>query len=503
MPEQLTRAQKIRKLKELMLQDAMSGQQQDNEPQDGNMDLFKAAMHSFNQGLTANLSDEITAAARAGYKKITEGGDLGDLYYSEREALREYGRKVKEDHPYLSLGGELAGAAATLPAAGALKLGQLGSAAKGFIGGGAAGYGASESDSAVGQLRDTAVSGVAGGALGAAAPMIGKQIGKAGSSVGKKLQDVAETRAFKAATGQNKRAFKEATQMGTLKSRGADLLASDEAGKPVVGFGSSVKDIIPKAKVKKEFYGKKLGEVGEALDKNVPEAVDGDKIADKILNYATDKVQDTPKNKNVIKKLLEEAEFYTQKGKMSFQEAQKLKGSYMFKPTDQTTQVLGQDGTNAVRRAVKEQMEDSVDELAKSETTSSATRKLLDKYKQYKNKYGSFKGAEKTAEDRAFADVSNRFISPSDYGVGTAMGLVGAATGGGFKAAALAAAGAGANKIARERGSAFAARSADLLRRAGTPTAQTLQKAPFAELGAYELGTQTPEFLDNITYKRR
>jgi hypothetical protein len=172
---------------------------------------------------------------------------------------------------------------------------------------------------------------------------------------------------------------------------------------------------------------------------------------------------------------LKEAEFFSKKGDIGFGQAQKLKNSYKFKVMDPSTQHLGQDATNFVKGAIGGEMDDAaVRARGQIGDSLSQARDLIDKYERFKGKYGSFAAITKAAENRVESNLSNRFISPSDYFLGGAGGLGSVAiTGEPFSGAAIGAASAILNKFARERGSAMVARSAYAV-------ANLLQKRPEA-----------------------
>lgn len=85
----------------------------------------------------------------------------------------------------------------------------------------------------------------------------------------------------------------------------------------------------------------------------------------------------------------------------------------------------------------------------------------LDQYGPAKERYGTFKNVADAGTEQQMRTLNRRFISPSDYGMGAVGAMMGAGHGPG--AAILGAGAALANKLARERGSAFAARTADAI----------------------------------------
>jgi hypothetical protein len=272
------------------------------------------------------------------------------------------------------------------------------------------------------------------------------------------LRKIANERALKAAVGQNKKVYKDLAKTGQLQKTGADLL---EDG--TIGWFSKAEDILPKAKAAKESYGSAIGEIGKEIDKLAPKAVDGSAIAVKLEATLAD-IPATPKNESVRNALQKEIDYYKSKGLMSFSEAQKLKGTYTFKPTDSTTQTLGQDVTNSARRAVSSEMDNAAAKIAQDPLIQPKTKEQIELYKKLKSKYGSMSTAVKAGQDRELSNLSNRFASPSDYAAGLGGGMAGVMAAGANPAAAVTGlAAAGANKFARERGSAFAARTADKL----------------------------------------
>lgn len=97
---------------------------------------------------------------------------------------------------------------------------------------------------------------------------------------------------------------------------------------------------------------------------------------------------------------------------------------------------------------------------------------LLSEYPEINRRYGVAASIKDVAADRANKNLSNRYISPSDYGVGAAGAIIGSMSGGpGIGTAIGGAAAAAAHKIVRERGSAFMARSLQDL-------AQVAEKSP-------------------------
>lgn len=444
------------------------------------LDPFNAVLAKGSQGLTGGYADEILGGIEAGAAKMTgDERSLGDVYREKRNVHRLRAAQASHDQPKTAAAADMAGSLALglSPVGRALgpsaKLGTAANLGKASATGALISAGGSNTDLTKGPEglskfgADVGKGAVLGGAVQGLASPMSYVAGKFAPGV---LAQSAELRAVKAAIGQNKGAFTKMQQEGSLQKTGRDLL-SDEAGGPAVGYFSNAEDILPKIQAKKQFYGQKIGKVGEAIDAASPGAVDPASIAQK-LKEELKGIPAMPKNSGVRDALQKEIDYYETKGlqagvqgpasPMSFSEAQSHKGQYVFKPTDSTTQTLGQDVTNKARSAVGAEMEDAAKRIANDPNTPMSTKDLLDQYGKLKSKYGSFANAEKYGEKKVMGDLSNRVVSPSDYGAAAATGIASAAAGNPLPAVQAGIAGV-ANKQLRERGSAFAARTMDKL----------------------------------------
>ena len=285
-----------------------------------------------------------------------------------------------------------------------------------------------------------------------------------GAAVQGGLKTFPEARAVKAATGQNISALRQITGT-TLQSPGS----IEDATKKIVKVGrdilkepdvltplSSVEDIAPRITAAREKYGKLIGSVGDDIDTMVPKSVDAKHIANDIVDYAA-KIPPTESGKTLQTRLMEEAKNFEDIGLLSFADAQLLKNQFRYKPVDADALISNQDATNAVRRIIKREMERTADRFQR-----------LDEYLFFKSKFGSFKAAEGAATDRVQKNITNRFISPSDYGIGAAAGIANSFAAGSITPTSVLI-GTGAalgNKFARERGSALAAKTADAILKA-------------------------------------
>lgn len=459
-------------------------------------------------GLTMGFAPAIGGASATASQNIEnllsgkyDPRPIMDQYRANRDYITNQMNTSHQQNPKSFVTGEIGGTLATAAIPG---LGELGitkgmapaaqAVARGAVQGGLTGLGNSEADLTKGEVGqaayDTAKGSLTGGVVGGIANAVAAPITN-------KLSQVAEQRAFKAATGQKLKALRDAVKTGKVdvgengdmtSTMGRHLLEADEAGAPVVGPLSTAPQIASAANQKAGHFGAKIGEVANQIDEAMPGSVSGENIAKKIEDYMTE-IPQNPANNAVRNKLQQEADFYKAQGNISFADAQKLKNSYNFKPTDSTTQVLGQDATNAIRRSVGQEMDETADLMSKASASNASPKAqrlsdLLDKYQQYKQKYGSYASAAKAAEDQSLRQLSNRYVSPSDYGMGSTGAILGSVTGHDpIMSGAMGLGAMGANKVLRERGSSLAASGANSLAEAlqGNPQAFGPYAAPLLQ----------------------
>lgn len=509
-----------------------------------------AAANKFGQGFGFNLADELGGVLEAGgslvglrglsgspldIRRETDDEDaesLGDVYRKGRDAVRLRQKATSEVYPKLSdaaeiTGGLASGLASANPTSLAGKIGVAGaeSALQGF--------GSSEADNAADTLRDTAVAGAFGagttGALGAAGKIAEKtglaDLGRRAivepleqgydyltRTLPENLTGFANERAVKAVYGQNKPLLKKLEKSGRIQQTGADLLASDEAGAPVVRRFTNSETAIDRARDKKRFFGEGIGEVGGIVDEITPGGdVRGADVADYVRDWAAKNIPEGPTFDGQRSKLEEFADFYAGKEAMPWDEAQKLKNALKFNVNDPYTKDIGKEATNALNRGVSDSMDQAVGRAVEPATEEQAAKLKL--YDYLKGKYQSFRASEQAARDRATGNLSNRYVSPSDMFVGGIAGASSFASDPDKAAPSLALAGGAAmlNKFARTRGSAFAARSAkdiadflssnaDIAQKYGAPVMKALQeKGPqSAGLTLYLLLKNDPGYRDQL-----
>jgi len=474
------------------------------KPPAGGMDYGQSMLYGAGQGLTFGFADEGLAGAKALYDKARDGRDFSEAYAErlpKERAELERARANSKSYMAGALGGGLA--TSFLPGIGwanvgkgATVAGQMGRAA---LAGGLAGAGESKGNllNDQGQLaKDVALGAGTGAAFQGLLSRGSNELSKLPAFARQKSAE----RAVKATTGQNVRALRKMSGtthdsagdvekfLGGIRKVGDDII--DEvtpSGKPLLGAFDSVEDLAPKMASARKHYGEKLGEVGKAVDSFYPEgSVDGKKIAEKLAAYA-EKLPDVDRGTATIDRILTVASQFDKKGKMTFEQAKLFKNQFKHEPTNADLLVGNKDVTNKIRSIIGGQMDDTASSLEKNlsqvkmERPISVTpgggippsplgenkmsvnpddfqkvqyiKELLGKYGHFKGKYGSFKQASDAATDRVQKNLSNRLVSPSDYGVGGMTAVASAAATGNPLMALVGVAGAAANKIARERGS--------------------------------------------------
>lgn len=271
---------------------------------------------------------------------------------------------------------------------------------------------------------------------------------------------LAEERAYKAATGQNIAAYRRAAKvsgrggrdaeqaMGNIRGVGRQLLDNK-----AVGWASNPESIGKRAPGILQQAGDEIAQVGKAVDQAYPQGlVSGPHIATDLMDYAAS-LPPTPGNKALQDRIIKEAQVYDKMGQMTFDQAQDFKNSYKYKATDPGAFESSQDTINRVKGIIGQHMDDAAAQVPEGSG-----------YAPAKAKYGAFAGISEAATDRTLKNQSNRFVSPSDYGAG----LTGVLMASGKNAANLPTAIAGmaaaaANNQLRTRGSAFVARSLDVI----------------------------------------
>lgn len=480
-----------------------------DEPR-GRMDYGTSGLYGAAQGATFGFADEGVAGLKAVYDKFMKDKSFKDAYRTRLLEERENLKRAQEN-PKSYMAGLMGGGVATgfIPGLGWANIGKAGTLGRQALQAGALGglAGAGASESGVDDLGGLAKDVLTGATVGAATQGVlgkGSQMLKRAPAV---AADKAAERAVKAATGQNIKGLRNIAKtthasagdvdkaLRNIQRAGKDILEeTTESGKPLLGAFDDVETLAPKLAEARKSYGAKIGDVGKAVDTFYPSgAVQGSSIADKLRNFA-EQIPPVDQGNKLIERINKIADDFDQAGNLTFEKANLFKNQFKYKADDADLLVSNKDVTNKIRSIIGGEMDDTAANLSQMlakvpepkirPVTHSASgsvqpelaskmrpeqispenfarvqevKGLLDQYGNLKGKYGSFKALADAASDRVQKNLSNRFVSPSDYGVGSTVGLGSAMATGDPAMLLVGALGAGANKLARERGSAMGA----------------------------------------------
>jgi hypothetical protein len=213
-----------------------------------------------------------------------------------------------------------------------------------------------------------------------------------GNDFGESVGNFARERAVKAATGEGKSFVKKIAKvqgqspgdvrraMENLHNAGDILLEPDAnfGGKPAVGWFSTAKGIGENAAEREKFYGKKIGEVGETVDRLNPGGVTREGIASDVDEYGK-KIPKLNTGDATRRRVFEESHKirnHDPRGVLSeeeialgvkpdypltFKEAQDMKGAYKYKYESPDMIESNQDATNKIKGAIGKNMDRAVE----------------------------------------------------------------------------------------------------------------------------------------------
>lgn len=309
--------------------------------------------------------------------------------------------------------------------------------------------------------------------------LIGKGIEKVAGKVAPKVAEYAADRAVKAAISQS--IAQERKLAGLPKgSINFEKMASKrkEAGelmlenKDIPLFGTSA-SIAPGLQNKAEKTGEVLGEIGKIVDQIAPKgSVSGDDIAQKMLAYA-ETIPDTVKGKALKERIAKEAEIISGRA-LTFEESLKRKNMFKYDPQKPDLLVSDKDVTNKLYGIHTDAIDDAVEATSRASWIPEEAKAALEQFKGMKKQYGQYKTLAAASTERALKDASNRQISPTDYMAAT-VGALGSGGDAMDKALMAGAAGLG-HKFVRERGSAFAANTANAVKNMLTKNPEKFEK---------------------------
>lgn len=306
-----------------------------------------------------------------------------------------------------------------------------------------------------------------GGVLPAkAGAKIGQGVDKSRAALANYLKGVAEDRAAKTALGRYITPYRQAAAM---TGRGVPDLGKAEqkirnVGRQVlddklIGRFSKAEDVQKAAIPKWREAGEGISDVLKTLDESGTQ-ISGDDIANQMVEYAA-KLPTTERNKKLQESILTEAQNF--QGRMfTASEAQDIKNSFKFSPTESTAWTGDKDVTNKFKQAFGDAIDNAAESASRTLRASQdpalqQAGARLAQYPEMKQKYGTYKNVGMAGSNEWLMDLKNRAISPSDY----MMGAAGMIQGGPIAGMVAG----GVNQMARERGSAFVARAAEDLRK--------------------------------------
>lgn len=459
----------------------------------------KAALSSFGDAASLGYLPQLRAMAEPltdrAFKAVT-GADvepaplsqvipMGPDYIASRDQASKEIAKQRQDQPVASLLGGLAGSVATAPLLGgtagaATKLGRIGQAVKGgAIAGLLQNPGDVEGAVSPLQLGERAQGAVQGGLLGGAAGTTGEALGAAGKALGSipaKLEQYGQTKAFKS-SGAMLKDFRKAFDKGKVEELGQEMIDSG-----LVKPGSTFEDVASQGAELKKQVGTRIGEIYDQVKSKIGDtatvntdqaysdlidAISNPKVRPKLGAKAYDdrmltEIEDIVKNKDQLTnpKFLNEVI-----GELD----QKI--NYAKRANELP---VYQEGFLELRRALRKQLNDTVELVGKE----AGNPELANELKALNKRYGNLSEISTIAKDRVSRENANRMFGLTDTILasgGAAGGFASSGDGhgveGALKGAALGAALGGANKLARTYGNPLVATGA-------TRLGQALQNVP-------------------------
>lgn len=437
-----------------------------------NISKSQSAIGGALQGATFNLADEIAGAARAGMDPaLAKRIGLLKAYQKYRDESRSKFKQEQEANPASYFGGEVGGSLATLPLTGAAS-----TLPKAMAIGGAYGFGGAE-----GEPLEQAGQAIGGAALGGLAHKGLEKLDLPG--VGSAIKDFAEERAYKA-TGPMKKDVRGAYNTNQLGKIGRDLL--DEG---VVTPFANQESMTNKALQVKDKYAPQISQSLGAMDK-LTQSLSKNPYGKELQNYKIDSNQVVsdlydkflyPLRQNEVlrdtlapkvERIIENISNDYSGGKINLLDAENIKRRFQALSNYDTTvskpeQKIFKDIANYFKNLVEgslERQSNAASKIAESRYPKIAEdiSSLKGIFTTAKSKTGSMTDALDNLKEREVKELANRFVSPSDYGIGASSGIAAAlGSGDAALAGAVGVGGALANKFLRTYGNQLTAVSAD------------------------------------------
>lgn len=427
------------------------------------------------QGVTLGYADEAAGAVHAAptlpqrVVSAIRQGPFGesrvlDEYREGRDAYRAKDDAAQDAHPVGFGVGEVgAGLAAMLiPGAGqGNAVRAIGTTALGA----ASALGHSKADLTKGESADKDMA--IGGGVGLLTVGAGSLVGAGASAVGKKALDWGRARLFKAAVGQNKRAFTQMDGKGMLDKAGEYL---DDLG---VGLGDSTESIAEKVTKRSESLRASLDDMVQSLDGAMGGGarVSSSAVADRIEKNVAAPLKKLAAHQAEYRQVMDEVANVRALGKdLSFSEAAAQRRAVQ----EQINYDIknGRNVAAEARKEIAQAWNEVIDE--KAEPLLVAGGKAGDAYKELRRESNMVLELSRHIYDRVKGNASNRFVSPSDYGMGATGAMAGMFHSPGA-GAALGLVAAVANHLGRVYGNAAAGRAAINMARAASVSPKAMR----------------------------
>lgn len=464
----------------------------------------QAAIEGFGQGASFGYLPHLQAAAGALMPDPTSGIDAqletqgfsidqpADTYLSRRDANIQRQADLQAENPSAYLGGNIAGAISTgiaLPGSGVAKgagfFSKVGNAAKvGGLYGLLQNPGDTQGEISPLQIQDRGINALKGAATGAVVGSTVEGLAKGYQAIKAAPEALKKTAAGAAlkSTGAMLKDFRKAMGRGVSDRIGRRLIDDN-----VVKFGDTFDDIASAASVQRDKIAGELNDLyavtDDAIAKATPEQaaalegtkLDARKIAQDLKNDMEKAAQGnlglTETNRKVFS-LLDE---FAENGELTVSRLRELRGQVdeLVNWSKQTSDMPSfQRELVNVRNNLNKQIEARLD--AANKVFGGEGSKRL---KALNEAYSDYAEVSKIAADRMARESANRMLSLGDRQAGQvgAMAGIGMAGGAGPLVGALATS--LVSKLARQRGGAMLARTAD-------STANLMMKTPEA-LGKY------------------
>lgn len=403
---------------------------------------------------------------------IKAGAVSGPEYESEKQAIS---KRLAQREPVTGALGEVAGSVVSPVGLGASALLRGGASIPRAAAVGA-GLGALQSpggDLSLEQIQERLKGAALGGALGGGLSAVSGPVSRG-------MESFAERRAF-SALRPFKAAVKEARARDRIEPVGRTLLDEQIIGNIPRSSEALAERIGEAKKLVGEKKSQIIDDIESLVDRLVSEgailpAKPGQKIQAKagvevksLKAAVKDNLKvnaDLPQAEQFEEKLDKFLEGFAKgKERLSVKEADKLKtdlGKFVrrwYRPGAPQVEPFSEQFNKELYRALNKGVDDAAELMAKTYKPD-----IVEDLRKIKSTYGNLSEAEKIAGQRFEADFANRFVSPSDYGVGMATSAGSLARGErAVQAGLVGAAAAGVNHFLRKYGNQITAKQVDNL----------------------------------------